>query len=124
MGSILADLKVKPSIAKYIPADVASEKDAVEAWLKANGEDFGIDLSTQGNDQGQGEQSDTSGQQSTIPPALQEQWNRIAAQSTSQGSMIPDLEQQQLAALASMNQQAGSVDDLVAMLNAGGIPSP
>lgn len=41
LADLLKDAGARPSIAKYFPTEGDVSKDAVTAWLKENGEDFG-----------------------------------------------------------------------------------
>lgn len=53
LASVLEDLKVRPGLAKWYPADGEVTEDAVKQWLKDNAEDFNIDLNA-GDGEGAG----------------------------------------------------------------------
>jgi hypothetical protein len=41
VSSVLAEKGVNPKIASFIPADIASDAEAIDSWLNENGEIFG-----------------------------------------------------------------------------------
>lgn len=43
---VLTSKGVRPSIAKYIPSDIEATPEAVNSWLTANAEDFGIEINS------------------------------------------------------------------------------
>lgn len=47
IGSVLKEKGINPNIAKFIPADLATEQDAINNWLFENGEFFGYKPQTE-----------------------------------------------------------------------------
>jgi hypothetical protein len=51
VGSVLKDKGVNPKIAAFIPADVASDAEAISNWLTEHGDVFGVNSAPQQTEQ-------------------------------------------------------------------------
>lgn len=103
---------VRPSIAKYIPADI-SDSDGVTAWLKENAEDFGITLGgekapeAQSRKQEQPTDSEAESSESAVPEQLRALYERMRGAEEQGESALPP---EKITATLDALKNAGSFD--------------
>jgi hypothetical protein len=98
VSSVLSEKGVNPKIASFIPADIASDAEAIDAWLNENGEIFGY-------------VRDEPRRESNIDPDDLQAFRRIERASNS--AVSPD----DVNDMASRVNNAQSAEELIALIN-------
>ena len=98
VSSVLSEKGVNPKIASFIPADITSDPEAIDAWLNENGEIFGY-------------VRDEPQRESNIDPEDLQAFRRIERASNS--AVSPD----DVNDLASRVNNAQSAEELIALIN-------
>lgn len=98
VSSVLAEKGVNPKIASFIPADIATDPEAIDSWLNENAEIFGYTKAE-------------SQQESQVSREDMQAFRRIEAVSSS--AVSPD----DVNDMASRLNNAQSAEELIALLN-------
>jgi hypothetical protein len=106
---ILRDLGVRPKVAGLIPSDLDPTPEAVEKWVKDYEDVFGGALRVEEKPKdSESEAAPVPPAQSSVDAATRQALGRVQSAEAAAGVVPPDIEQAQLAALASIGQEAGN----------------